>query len=610
MKRLLLLLAACSAVACNSGSSDDHENSVRPPPAPMSATPVPMEWTLHPALGGMIHDLAYREHELFVIADDAAFRFDGIESAWSIADIDGSAFTTTADGYIYTNAGYRLTPGEHEWQKLAASGTLWLGEDGRTLYRPGENDGLLVSHDNAQTWNALPALPGGFRDIQEFNGELHAVVYETEQRLWRLADTAWQPLADLEGLRELAVTPDGVLVALGRDAMLSTNGTDWTAVSGETFRFPSEINHVGTDGEGNPLFDYLGTLFRIDDTRAFRPVVTARNPAYVQRIAVPDTSHYLVGAMNGLWEVTTSDGQTGERLIGVPGDRIARLFHLASGTYASKNTGPGMSTWARFEPSGNAWIPQTLTENSVRDVVVLPNGDQLLATVYSLEAGYGALFRWSVDDGDIERLYTGPEIVAVAVDNQGRWLLAEGAGIPAEGEDSGANDYRVLVSIDQGTTWEDSGLDASGEHELVSYCDAVFAVGADGVHLMTTEAAGWKQLSQFPGAISGTATREKALALHTRDRLWWKTDCDDNFLEVALPAGTQLHDVALDATGGIWATTGDGGIHLAPGENSWRRFGAELPEGERRHLSIDDNGTVWIRVAGSGIWSGFRESQP
>lgn len=593
-----MLLAAC-------GGSDDSAPTKGPLAAPVTAS-ISVEWTERTAFGGLVEDLARRDGELFAgVEDGDVRRFDEATGSWETTEAKGWQLVETADGYIFTDLGFRLAPGSDDWEELDFKGTLWLGEDGRSLFRRGEERShVIVSRDNGQTWQSLPEVPGRYFALQEFKGSLYAAVYQPQAGLWRLEQGAvdWEGALLDESVSELAITPHGLLLALGSaHAYWSADGNAWYSILTPEGFDDLSVTVAGHDYAGNPLLADWNSIYRVDSGGELERVVTHEESFDIRSAVMPDPSGILIGSFNGLWEITSGSDWVSERQVGVPGDYIQRVFHLADGTYAAKGAGPGMAMWARFDPASNAWIRQAFTENTVQDVAVLADGSQLLATTLSYEPQYGALFRWSGHGMDPERLYSGAEVVSVAVDGNGRWFIALGTDAFPE-----KPDYRVMMSLDEGETWSDSGLESSGARELASYCGSVAAVGPDGMHYISADSSNWTRSSYFPSGLSGVATRDNQVIIHSESRLWRRSGCNDDFEAVPLPENMDLNQVALARDGDIWATTSEGGILLAPEEDEWKRFSDALPKGELDHVSVDDNGTVWTRVVGKGVWSGDR----
>lgn len=171
---------------------------------------------------------------------------------------------------------------------------------------------------------------------------------------------------------------------------------------------------------------------------------------------------------------------------------------------------------------------------------------------------------------------------------------------------AGGDDHLVLHSANEGNTWSESRRDAEGPQNLVSNCGNTYAAGTAGLRAYDADGGEWTRLASADFEFVGAGAHDTQMLLYSQSRLWKRESCSKKFEPVPLPEKTELVEVALDWNGGIWATTQAGGIYLAPGQQEWQWFSKDLPEGDLRHVSVDANGTVWVRVLGEGMFSGDR----
>lgn len=580
-----------------------HSESEETEPLPS----LEMSWTDRSAHGGDIRGVAWRESNIFATRSGTVFQFDETQSTWVDTGAAGDSLLLNADGYIFTDHGFRLAPGDHQWHALGFESDLWLGENGLTLYGVGASDSALeVSHDHGETWSPLPEAPGPVVSVLEKSGDILVSVGGNDPRLWQLASgtNSWAQLP-LQAMGDLAALSDGSLLLVGgesgQNAWWSADGQSWSALGIPEPASFTALVLAGYDAADNPLIAADHYLYRVLPGGAVELLLEHPDSFLIRQARVDATGKYLLAGRNGIWEVSEDDsGATVEQQIGIKGDYVERVFRVGDAMYGAIVPSTGIAFWSQRVDFGNSWDRELFESSIVHDVVELPNGDLLLATSNSAQADSGELFLWRTD-GTLERVLTdATPLLSVAVDDQGTWYVASRTG-------AGADTYHVRYSADAGASWQSAGLDESSSYELASYCGRTYAVSNQGLFELQPGNTNPVNDESLPSGLVGVAANADVMMVHTDSQVWMRQWCNGGYEPVSLPGNYTLLDAAVSFDE-IWLLTSSGGLYLPPqpADAGWHVFTDEMPTGNVRDISIGAYGSVWVRIEGQGMYSGSK----
>ena len=441
---------------------------------------------------------------------------------------------------------------------LAWSGTaLWIGTNrGLSRYDPIENDWTTYTKANGLVTNYITSVAVDRKNSVAWIG--------TSLGLGVIQDNRWRFFTQRNGLTDDFVT--NVSIFQGEVWAATRSGLNVLQLTPENHQ-PRVKSHLedwwvtSTLRLGKDLWagTTAGLYRKASETEAFEPYPTIRD--YVNTLAQGSNGELLVGTRNGLWVI--KDNTPLHITEGLPNPNVRSIVVDNDVMWIGTPGGVG-----RFED--NLKVQQILTmesegllHNNVRSIAI--GGNRVFfGTVAGLTILDESTGRW-----DRHKPYHGVDILQ---EDDIRWMAKDGDYFWVLNWSASPNG--AILRFDRRTdtwmTYTKESLPLSGNPSLITDVPRI-AVGEEDVWITT----------------------DNGMLQYNKRSDTWKH----------LPLNRRAEHVAIDQSGGIWASLrGGGGAHYDKLTGQWETFYVVEPgDGGRVESVACTNDYVWFGTGEHGI---------
>ena len=557
---------------------------------------------------------------------------------WAVAVAGSNVFAGTAGGI------FKSTNNGATWTNVSNIYTLCFTVKGSEIFAGTEDNGVIVSSDNGETWIQRDSA---LTTTIEALAIKDSIIFAAGGGMFRSTDdgASWTPIEN--GLVYGQTTVTGLAVSEGKVfastfagvAFSTDNGNDWSTIVGTDQA--NQVTNCVAAIDSSVLVGWVGGVIRsIDVGRSWVDTSGWINTSCTFCFA-GDSSRIYAGTTTGV-HLSTDNGVTWTPINnGLPGNQVWSMATEGTTLFAATiNNGVYRSI-----DSGASWV-------SASSGIILSEVNSMAGDgphIYAV-MGYDSLYistdngtTWTADtslhSGAIasvtvigQKVYASTSTgIYVSSDNGKTWnainggvmntayptmLVQSGSNLISATQESG----KVFLSSDNGTTWKNVGQNLPALASLTASGSNVVAGIYNGVYISTDNGETWANKTDTLIDINALAsvgtdvfagrylwpvnsfsppTAPGGVFRSTDGGLTWSP------FSSGLPFNPSVYAPAVNsiAVHGEYVFAGlDPGLYSSTiTNNNWANFGQNLPGGRVLSLFVNDS-SVFAGTELSGIW--------